>query len=91
MSRNLEILAKIFAEVSGIDPSTVEADKHVFTDLGIDSLDFLDIVFDIDNAFSVKLPVEEWLAQVEQDRSLGPQLFTVKNILDYVDSARAAA
>lgn len=41
-------VADIIAETSEIDRETITPESHTIDDLGIDSLDFLDIVFAID-------------------------------------------
>ena len=35
-------------------------------DLGIDSLDFLDVAFAIDKAFGIKMPLEQWTQEVNE-------------------------
>lgn len=90
MTDTLQVIAKSIASVSGIDAGEVTLDKHIFEDLGVDSLDFLDIVFDLDQAFGIKLPVEEWLAEVEQDRDLAGKLFSISNLVTYIESGRLA-
>jgi len=53
-------IAEIIAENSEVTRDSITPDAHVINDLGIDSLDFLDIVFAIDKAFGIKVPVEAW-------------------------------
>jgi acyl carrier protein len=89
MSGVLQRVAAVFSNVSGTDPSKVTMDKHIFDDLGVDSLDFLDIVFDLDKEFAIKLPMEEWLSQVEEDQDKGKALFTVKNLVGYIEEHTA--
>jgi acyl carrier protein len=54
----------IIAENSEVARENILPDSHVINDLGIDSLDFLDIVFAIDKAFGIKVPVEAWTQEV---------------------------
>ena len=54
-----QIAAKVqnaIAEALGLDDDEVEADARLMEDLGAESLDFLDIVFRLERAFSVKIP-----------------------------------
>ena len=53
-------VADIIAETSEIDRETITPESHTIDDLGIDSLDFLDIAFAIDKAFGIKMPLEKW-------------------------------
>src|SRR5215831_10685601 len=44
------------AEVLAIDPSKVTADSSLISDLGAESLDFLDLVFRLETEYGVKIP-----------------------------------
>jgi len=50
-------------------PRLHHADSHAINDLGIDSLDFLDIAFAIDKAFGIKLPLEQWTQEVNDGKA----------------------
>ena len=60
MLSTFEIVAGLISETSGITRSDIRSDSNVMNDLGIDSLDFLDIAFAIDKAFGIKLPIDRW-------------------------------
>ncbi len=45
MATTFEAVAEIIADTSDIPLEDITPDKNAFTDLGIDSLDFLDIAF----------------------------------------------
>jgi acyl carrier protein len=89
MSEVLSVIANTMKSVSGVDVENVTPDKHIFEDLGIDSLDFLDIVYDLDRTFGIKLPIEQWLAEVEQNGKLEVDYFVVGNLVVFVEKARA--
>ena len=44
------------ADVLAIDPSKVTPDASLITDLGAESLDFLDLVFRLETEYGVKIP-----------------------------------
>lgn len=90
MSDVLSKLASIINEVTGVDQSTIVLGKHLFDDLGIDSLDFLDVVFDIDQAFGLKLPMDEWLSRVEENAASGRAIFTVDFLVDHIQQQAAS-
>ena len=65
-------VADIIAETSEIDRETITPDSHTIDDLGIDSLDFLDIVFAIDKEFGIKIPLvplHNWLPDTHTQAS----------------------
>ena len=47
------------------DPDTMTPDAHLINDLGMDSLDFVDLVVVLQNAFGVKLRDEPKVRQIE--------------------------
>ena len=47
------------------DPNTMTPDAHLINDLGMDSLDFVDLVVVMQNAFGVKLRDEPKVRQIE--------------------------
>ena len=51
MSSTFDQVATIIAETCDIPRDTITPESHAIDDLGIDSLDFLDIAFAIDKAF----------------------------------------
>src|SRR5262249_55938828 len=59
MSSTFDTVANIISETCDIPRDTIKPESHAIDDLGIDSLDFLDIAFAIDKAFGIKLPLEQ--------------------------------
>ena len=59
-------------------------------DLGIDSLDFLDIAFAIDKAFGIKMPFEQWTQEVNEGKASAEQYFVLQNLCERVDELIAA-
>ena len=45
-----------FCEALGLDEDEIEPDSKVIDDLGAESLDFLDVAFRLERAFSIKIP-----------------------------------
>ncbi len=87
-------VASIIAEVSSIDRTTITPDAHAINDLGIDSLDFLDVTFAIDKKFGIKMPVEKWMEEVNEGRAKAEEFFVMRNLVRRIDelvAARAAA
>ena len=74
------------AEALRVSPSKVTPDSRLFTDLGAESLDILDIRFRLEQIFGFKINQEEMM------RSLGEGLganeirdkFTVGSVVQYI-------
>ena len=83
-------VADIIAETSEIDRETITPESHTIDDLGIDSLDFLDIVFAIDKEFGIKNPLEQRTQEVNEGKVSTEEYFVLKNLCAKIDELRAA-
>lgn len=61
MSRDeiLQQVQEILVDALGVDDDEVTAEATLMGDLGAESIDFLDILFRLEKAFSMKIPREE--------------------------------
>ncbi len=55
----LQRVQEILVDALGVDDDEVAAEATLMGDLGAESIDFLDIVFRLEKAFSIKIPREE--------------------------------
>jgi acyl carrier protein len=90
MPSTFETVANIIAESCDIPRDTNTPESHAIDDLGIDSLDFLDIAFAIDKAFGIKLPLEQWTQEVNDGKATTDQYFVLKNLCARIDGLVAA-
>ena len=90
MSSTFETIANIIAETCDIPRDSITPESHAINDLGIDSLDFLDIAFAIDKAFGTKMPLEQWTQEVNEGKATTDQYFVLQNLSDRIDELVAA-
>ena len=90
MSSTFDQVANIIAETCDIQRDTITPESHAINDLGIDSLDFLDIAFAIDKRFGIKMPVETWMEDVNAGRASSDDFFVMRNLADRIDALAAA-
>jgi acyl carrier protein len=90
MSSTFDAVANIIAETCDIPRDTIKPESHAINDLGIDSLDFLDVAFAIDKAFGIKMPLEQWTQEVNEGKATTEQYFVLKNLCDHIDALVAA-
>ncbi len=90
MASTFDKVADIISETSEIDRETITPESHTIDDLGIDSLDFLDIVFAIDKAFGIKIPLEQWTQDVNEGKAPTEEYFVLKNLCGKIDELVAA-
>ena len=90
MASSFDRIADIIAENSEVERDKILPDSHVINDLGIDSLDFLDIVFAIDKEFGIKVPLEKWTQEVNDGKATTDQYFMLSNLCARIDELVAA-
>ncbi len=83
-------VADIIADTSEIPREDITPESHTIDDLGIDSLDFLDIVFAIDKDFGIKIPLEAWTQEVNDGKVATEEYFVLKNLCSKIDELVAA-
>ena len=90
MTSTFDTVAGIISETSEIDRDKITPESHTIDDLGIDSLDFLDIVFAIDKEFGIKVPREKWTQEVNDGNVPTEEYFVMKNLCAKIDQLVAA-
>ena len=90
MSSTFDVVAKVIADTSEIPLEQITPEAHAIDDLGIDSLDFLDIVFALDKKFGIKIPLEKWTQEVNQGNASVEDYFVLKNLCARIDELVAA-
>ncbi len=90
MPSTFEAVAEIIADTSDIPVEEITPEKNAFTDLGIDSLDFLDIAFAIDKNFGIKIPLEKWTEELNEGQGSVDDYFVLSKLCDKIDGLIAA-
>jgi acyl carrier protein len=90
MASTFDTVAGIIAETCDIPRERIKPESHALDDLGIDSLDFLDIAFAIDKTFGIKLPIEQWTQEVNDGNASTEQYFVLENLCRRIDDLAAA-
>lgn len=84
-------VADIISDTSEIPRDEITPDSNTIDDLGIDSLDFLDIVFAIDKEFGIKIPLEAWTQEVNDGKAATEEYFVLKNLCSKIDELVTAS
>jgi acyl carrier protein len=93
-SQTFTTVAKIISDTSDLSVEEIKPESNLMDDLGIDSLTFLDITFEIDQAFRIQLPVEKWMEEVNQGVTARDSYFRMSGLCAQIDrmvASRAAA
>jgi acyl carrier protein len=90
-SNTLEIVSNIIVEVCGIDRAELRADVNAVDELGIDSVDFLDIIYEVDQRFGIKVPAEDWMEQIGSGGASTADFFVLQRFAEHIDELAARA
>ena len=90
MPSTFDTVVNIIAETCDIERATIKPESHAINDLGIDSLDFLDVAFAIDKTFGIKMPIEQWTQEVNDGKASTEQYFVLSNLCARIDELVAA-
>ncbi len=83
-------VADIIAESCSLDREKITPESNIIDDLGVDSLDFLDVNFGIDKKFNITLPVEKWTQDISEGKAKTEDYFVVGNLAKAIDELVAA-
>ena len=70
---------KVFEESFEIEKERLIPEAHIFTDLGLDSLDIVDLVVALQNAFNVKIRNEERVRDIRTLQDIYQFISSLKN------------
>jgi len=73
MSKTVERIAKVLVDFRDLDPATIKRET-AFKDMGLDSLDIVDLVMKVEDEFKVQIPMSD-------------QFKTVGDVADFIDNA----
>ena len=90
MATTFETVAEIISDTSDIPLDEITPEKNAFTDLGIDSLDFLDIAFAIDKSFGIKIPLEKWTEELNENKASVDEYFILGSLCARIDELVSA-
>lgn len=90
MSATFDAVAEIIAANTDVSRSDIKPESHLMRDLGIDSLTFLDLAFEIDQRFGIQMPVEDWMQSVNQGDVESEEFFVVGSLCRQIDKLVAA-
>jgi acyl carrier protein len=90
MSSTFETVAGIISETCDIPREKITQESHAINELGIDSLDFLDVTFAIDKRFGIKMPIEKWMQDINEGKGSVDDYFILTNLCARIDELRAA-
>lgn len=80
MKSTTEKITDILVDKLGISPTEVTPDANFIKDLGIDSLDYAEIVMEFEQVFNIKIPDTD-----------AENFETIKDAVSYIDTKKPAS
>ena len=77
MKSTTETITEILVDKLGISPTEVTPDANFIKDLGIDSLDYAELVMEFEQVFNIKIPDTD-----------AENFETIKDAVSYIDSKK---
>jgi acyl carrier protein len=90
MPSTFDIVADIIARNCSIPRNAITPGCHLLNDLGIDSLDLVDIGFAVDEAFGITMPLGQWLHETHLKSARAERYFVMRELCAHVDSLASA-
>lgn len=75
MSDIKDKVKQVVAEQLSVDPKKIQPESSFIEDLGADSLDIVELVMALEEAFSIEIPDEE-----------AEQITTIQGVHDYIEN-----
>lgn len=76
-----EFLVSTLVKACKVDPTHVTPATHIFSDLGVDSADMLNVAWLIEQHYGIQLPVVDWMSDVNLGETVAPDHFRVDNFV----------
>ena len=76
---DLEKFYDCFVQALGVDRDDLDMDKTLLEDLGADSLDLLDLIFNLEQTFNIQIPRGEFERRARE--ALGDTPFEINGVL----------
>ncbi len=70
---------KVFEESFEIERDRLLPEAQIFTDLGLDSLDIVDLIVALQNSFGVKIRNEEKVREIRTLQDIYQFIYAIKN------------
>ena len=81
-----DYVVQVLAETCDIEPQDITEETNFFSDLGIESVDFLDVVYELDKHYKVTIPVGRWMSEINEGDEPEVEHFVMDNFVRAITS-----
>lgn len=90
MSDVFNSVAEIICDVCSMNAEDIKTESNIVEDLGIDSIDFLDVAYEIEKKYAIKIPVETWMELVNTNKASLDDFFVMGALVKNLETLIAA-
>ena len=76
-----QFVVKTLAAKCKVNPEFITPATDLFADLGVDSAEFLDATFLIEDEYDIRMPVGEWMSEVNVGTAVRTEHFRIDNFV----------
>jgi acyl carrier protein len=88
-----QFVVQTLARKCRVNPEFITPATDIFADLGVDSAEFLDATFVIEDEYGIRMPVGDWMGEVNAGDAAVAEHFRIDNfvaaIADLIRQAKA--
>lgn len=86
MKEVYEFVKQTFSEICSVDSEEITLTTNLFSDLGIESVEFLDVCYLIDEKYNIRIPIGEWMGRVNEGDESAADLFVFEGFVKAVSN-----
>jgi len=90
MSNVYDEIRELVSATCGIPEESIQPETNLIDDLSIDSIDFMDVTYEIDRKYKIKLPVADWMTEINAGQAEIADYFVMRKLCERVESMVAA-
>ena len=79
-----EFVLNVLSETCDVDTKSVSPNTNIIEDLQVDSVDFLDAIYEIDKNYGIKVPVSNWIAEINEGKKDSSDYFIVEKFVEKI-------
>jgi acyl carrier protein len=88
MPSTFETLREIISDLCDVPAENIRPGVHLLQELDIDSVDFLDVVHEINRRYEISVPVADWVNAVNRGES-DARYFVIDRLIENIDALAA--
>ena len=80
-----EHVKDLISSICGIDENLIQPQTNLIDELAIDSIDFMDVTYEIDKKYKIKLPVADWMTEINAGKAKISDYFVMSKLVDRIE------